>query len=72
MTPEEMKDRSRGFGVEMTPEALTRRLDKVSQLRSLGLALRKARLVGPVEAGGESAPRSSGEGSSAGTDLQSP
>ncbi|MDX2177902.1 MAG: hypothetical protein SF028_15685 [Candidatus Sumerlaeia bacterium] len=48
MTPEEMKRRSRGQSVDMSPEAIARRLDQVSQLRTLGLALRKAQILGPV------------------------
>lgn len=48
MTPEEMKQRSRGFDAEMSGEAVARRLDTVSRLRELGMALKSARLLGPV------------------------
>lgn len=48
MTPEEMKRKSRGFGTDMSGEAVAKRLDIVSSLRELGLALKKSRIIGPV------------------------
>jgi hypothetical protein len=48
MTPEAMKNRSRGFGVQMSGEAVAKRLDTVSRLNALGLALRRVKTVGPV------------------------
>lgn len=56
MTPEEMKRRSRGFSVDMSGEAVARRIDMVSQLRELGLALKKAKILGPAEASAPPAP----------------
>ena len=35
--------------VDMSPDAIDRRLKEAAQLYTLGMALREARLVGPVE-----------------------
>ena len=48
MSHDEMKNKSRGFSIDMSGEAIGKRIDKVSQLRELGLALRKAKIIGPV------------------------
>ncbi|MCC5875573.1 MAG: hypothetical protein JJU11_05075 [Candidatus Sumerlaeia bacterium] len=45
MTPEEMKRRSRGFSTDMSGEAVARRIEIVSQLREMGLALKKAKIL---------------------------
>lgn len=50
MTPDEIKNTSRRFGVDMSSAEVGKRLQAVSQLRALGLALRKARVLGPAEA----------------------
>jgi hypothetical protein len=47
MTPEEAKQRSRGFSVDMSGEAIARRIDQVSRLRALGIALSKAKILPP-------------------------
>ena len=52
MNADEMKRASRGMGVDMSPEAIARRIDIVSQLRALTLALGKAeKVVGERGAG---------------------
>lgn len=38
-----------GRGVDMTPRAIALRLRRLEQLFRLGVSLRRARLVGPVE-----------------------
>lgn len=42
MDADEMKRRSRGQSVDMSPEAIARRIDLVSQLRALSLELKRA------------------------------
>ena len=42
MDADEMKRRSRGQSVDMSPEAIAKRIDLVSQLRALSLALKRA------------------------------
>jgi len=49
MTPEEAKRLSRGISSDMSPEAISRRLEIVSQLFRLGSALSKAKYIGRVE-----------------------
>ena len=48
MTPEEARQKSRGISTDMSPEAIARRLDIVSQLFRLGHALNNAEYVGKV------------------------
>ncbi len=55
MTPEETKRRSRGFSQDMSGPAVASRIDRVSQLRELGLALKKAKILGPVSSSGAAA-----------------
>lgn len=42
------KDLSRGMNVNMSPEAVTRRLDIVDELRELAQELANAKRLGPV------------------------
>jgi hypothetical protein len=49
MTPEEAKRLSRGISSDMSPEAISRRLEIVSQLFRLGSALSRAKYIGRVE-----------------------
>jgi len=49
MTPDEAKRLSRGISSDMSPEAISRRLDIVSQLFQLGSALTRAKYIGRVE-----------------------
>jgi len=49
MTPEEMKNKSRGYGVDMSPEALAKRLRIASDLSAMAQRLAKAKNLGPVE-----------------------
>ena len=49
MRPEEMKTQSRGFSVDMTPESIEKRINKVSKLRVLCKELGKAKILGYVE-----------------------
>ncbi len=49
MTPEEMKRVSRGISRDMSPEAIGRRLDIISELFDLTSWLSKAKYVGKVE-----------------------
>ena len=46
--PNERKDRSREMGIDMSPEAVTRRLDLVDELRELANELANAKRLGPV------------------------
>lgn len=48
MNPETMKSRSRGFSTDMSGEAIAKRLDIVSGLRELGVAMKESRIIGPV------------------------
>jgi hypothetical protein len=48
LSPSECKDRSREMSVDMSPEAVTRRLDLVDELRELAEELANAKRLGPV------------------------
>lgn len=39
--------------VGVSPEAVSARLDELSQLYKLGISLQKARIIGPAEPGGK-------------------
>ena len=47
-SPAERKDLSRGISSDMSPEAVTRRLDLVDELRELAEELATAKRLGPV------------------------
>ncbi len=47
MTPDEMKARSRGQSVDMSPEAIAHRINIVSELRAAMIALERARPIQP-------------------------
>ena len=49
MTGPDYESLSRGISSDMSPEAITRRLDVASQLYRLARTLSKAEYVGPVE-----------------------
>ena len=49
MTPEEMKMKGRGWSTDMSPEAIARRIDIVSELRTFALWLGTAKNLGPVD-----------------------
>jgi hypothetical protein len=48
LTSGEYKDLSRGIGIDMSPEAVTRRLDIVDELREFAEELANAKRLGPV------------------------
>lgn len=48
MTPDDAKRLSRGISNDMSPEAISRRLDIMSELFRLNSALSKAQYVGKV------------------------
>lgn len=47
--PEEAKRRSRGISTDMSPQAILRRLEIVSELRNFALELGRGRFIGPAE-----------------------
>jgi hypothetical protein len=47
-SPSEQKDLSRGASIDMSSEAVTRRLDLVDELRELAAELASAKRLGPV------------------------
>ncbi len=48
MDPEEMKRRSRGISSDMSPAAITRRLEIAAELYQVWRSFRTARRIGPV------------------------
>lgn len=48
LTPSASKDLSRGIGVDMSPEAVTRRIDIVDELREFAEELANAKRLGPL------------------------
>lgn len=59
MTPEEAKNRSRGYSTDMSPDAIARRILIASEMRELGLLLAKSKPVAPPpnnNSGGEETP----------------
>jgi hypothetical protein len=50
ISPSECKDRSRGISVDMSPEAVARRIDIVDELRELAHELVNAKRLGPLVA----------------------
>ena len=49
MNQEDLKKRSRGVGRDMSPEAISRRLDIASELYELAKSLGNAKRIGSVE-----------------------
>jgi hypothetical protein len=54
---------ARASDVDMSPEAIVRRLQEVAALYRLGLAIARARRIGPVSGKGASPPAACPEGS---------
>ena len=48
LTPSARKDLSRGIGIDMSPEAVTRRIDIVDELREFAEELANAKRLGPL------------------------
>ncbi len=46
--PNELKDQSRGIGVDISPEAIARRLEIVDELREFARELMSAKSFGPL------------------------
>ncbi len=46
MNPEEMKKKSRGISTDMSPEAISRRIEIASQLYEMATILKKAKKTG--------------------------
>ena len=59
MNPQSAKNKSRGFSRDMSPEAIAKRLDMVSELLSLSLWLGTAKVVKPSADASSSKPSSS-------------
>lgn len=48
LTPNARKDLSRGVGLDMSPEAVARRIDIVDELREFAEELANAKRLGPL------------------------
>jgi hypothetical protein len=55
MNPEEMKKRSRGISTDMSPEAISRRIEIASQLYEMATLLKKAKKIGRASPEGRGA-----------------